>query len=248
MGEVGLANQRRNQFKRHLHVIWQWGVVNLNMAPECNPSIFMPLLKHEVREGNPFTKEEVSSVMELVDKKKYKSVPLLSDTEVLVCWFIKFLFETGMRPSEAMNLLITDIVIEGGDKLIQIVGAKGREDGKVSRYISATPGVQECIDWALRFRYSRKTLTSETLFVTSKKGGKLLGRNINIIFIKLMKDLGMVNKQMYDLRRGAARAIIHDPRYGITVAQKQLGHKIIQTTMRYESLNKKAAAKLFKGY
>jgi len=248
LGVVGLTNQRRNQLRRHLHVLWQWGVVNIRLAPECNPSIFMPQLKHEPREGNPFTKEEVSSVMELVDKKMFKNQSLLNETETMVCWYIKFLFETGMRPGEAMSLLTTDVVIESGDKLIQIVGAKGRESGKVSRYISVTPGVKDCIDWAMKFRYSRKTISSDTLFVTTLKGGKLLSRNVTIIFARIMKLAGLENKQVYDLRRGAATAIIHDPRYGITVAQKQLGHKNIQTTMRYENLNKKAAAKLFKGY
>ena len=58
----------------------------------------------------------------------------------------------------------------------------------------------------------------------------------------------MPEKQLYDLRRGCATEIINAPQYGINVAQKQLGHKSILTTQRYESLNKKRAASLFKGH
>jgi integrase len=63
-----------------------------------------------------------------------------------------------------------------------------------------------------------------------------------------MITLRMPEKELYDLRRGCATNIIHDARYGINVAMKQLGHKNIATTMRYEALNKKKAANLFKGH
>jgi len=247
MGEVGLPNQRRNQLRAHINVLWQWAVVHHGAAPECNPTIFMPILRHEPREGSPFTKEEAYKVDGLLKSKDYKGKSVLSESEVVVCWMVKLLFETGMRPSEAINLNYTDIIVDGEDTLLQIIGAKGREENKLSRYVSVTPGVRGCIDWAMKFRYSRKNLSTDSLFVT------VTGKRPRFIFISklfrgLMKLIGMEEKQLYDLRRGAATAIIHDPRYGITVAQKQLGHKNIQQTMRYENLNKKEAAKLFKGY
>jgi len=245
--EICPSNVARNAMRVHINMLWKWGVVNLDMKPDYNPVITMPRLRHEVKESNPFTKLEIQMVDGLLKEKNYKNQSILTEYETLVCWLVKFLFHTGMRPSEAINLSQNDVVQDEGDMLLQIVGAKGREEGKVSRYVFVNQEVAKCLAFASRFRDSRKQLDCDNIWVTVS--GKRLDRN-NMIkpFKSIMDKLGLKNKQFYDLRRGAATAIIHDPRYGVVVAQKQLGHKSINTTMRYENLNKKSAAKLFKGY
>lgn len=245
--DASLSNYSRNLIRAHIHVLYKWANINHNVPPECDPYRFLPLLRHEPREGNPFTPKEVSKVVDLLTTKDMRGRKLLSETEELIVWFIKFLFETGMRPGEAINLKPTDVVSDSEGDLIQIVGAKFRERNKVSRYIQVTDAVEECVSQSLRLRISRKTLHSDTLFVT-EQGRKLSQVNIRTVFNRIMNKVGLEGKQPYDLRRGTATEIIHNPDYGVSVAQKQLGHKNIATTMSYERLNKKAAARLFNGH
>jgi integrase len=99
----------------------------------------------------------------------------------------------------------------------------------------------------MKHRASRTAVVSDALWVTVR-GNKLNTTTSRELFKRTLKKIGLPDKQQYDLRRGCATNIIHDPRYGVTVAQKQLGHKDIRMTMRYENLGKREAARLFKGH
>lgn len=242
----GYTNDQINKLKKQINKIYIWGIMNLGLSLDSNPAIYMSNLKHELKETHPFTREEVEDVRDIGRSSNTTSQQWVSNIVV-------FLFETGMRPNEMMDLKLSDVVLDDTDKdtmgntrLIQIIGAKGREKGKVSRYVAVTPAVQSCIKSAMEHRRSVRC-TNEQLFC-SIRGSKTVAPSLNRAFRDLMITLRMPEKELYDLRRGCATNIIHDSRYGINVAMKQLGHKNIATTMRYESLNKKKAANLFKGH
>jgi integrase len=242
---MNYSNSQINELKKHINRIYNWGIKNIGLSYDSNPANYMPTLNHELKETHPFTREEIESVKDMKGSTT-KNEEWLSN-------IIVFLFETGMRPNEMMELKLSDVVLDDTDKstmgssrLIQIIGAKGREKGKVSRYVAVTPAVQECIKSAMEHRRSVRC-SNEQLFC-SIRGFKILGPLLNRSFRDLMVTLRMPEKEIRDLRRGCATSIIHDPRYGINVAMKQLGHKNIATTMIYESLNKKRAAGLFKGH
>lgn len=244
--EMGHSNSQINELKKQINRIYIWGIKNLGLSFDSNPAYYMTNLNHELKETHPFTREEVEDVRDIGRSPNTISQQWVSNIVV-------FLFETGMRPNEMMDLKLSDVVLDDTDKdtmgstrLIQIIGAKGREKGKVSRYVAATPAVQACIKSAMEHRRS-VGCTNEQLFC-SIKGSKVVAPSLNKAFRDLMITLRMPEKQLYDLRRGCATEIINAPQYGINVAQKQLGHKSILTTQRYESLNKKRAASLFKGH
>jgi integrase len=242
--EMGHSNSQINELKKQINRIYIWGIKNLGLSFDSNPAYYMTNLNHELKETHPFTREEVLDVQNL-----YVS----TISQQWVTNIVVFLFETGMRPNEMMELKVSDVVLDDTDKgtigstrLIQIIGAKGREKGKVSRYVAVTPAVQACIKNAMEHRRTVRC-SNEQLFC-SIKGAKVVAPSLNKAFRDLMITLRMPEKQLYDLRRGCATSIIHDPNYGVSVAMKQLGHKNISTTMRYEALNKKQAANLFKGH
>tara|TARA_R100001244_G_scaffold55065_1_gene47306 strand:+ start:551 stop:1543 length:993 start_codon:yes stop_codon:yes gene_type:complete len=239
------TNSQMNILKDMLNRIYKWGFINLGLSYESNPATYMVNLTHELKETHPFTREEVEDV-----RNKDNSS---NNSEKWISNIIVFLFETGMRPNEMMELKLSDVVLDDTDKatmgntrFIQIIGAKGREKGKVSRYVAVTPAVQQCITKAMEHRRS-VNCSNDSLFC-SIRGSKILPSALNKAFRDLMITLRMPSKEIYDLRRGCATEIINNPAYGINVAQKQLGHRSILTTQRYESLNKKRAASLFKGH
>jgi len=243
--EEGSSNARVNDHKSHIKRLYIWATKNFGVAYDSNPSLYMKDLKHEKKETSPFTAEDIKTIVDLPVNSKYNKY---SPNELLTVNSIVFLYETGMRPQEFRNLRVSDIVMDdnGRDKLLAIRGAKGREEGKVSRYLFVTPKIQECIDVALAHRSSVTTKTDK-LFI-SIKGGEVYAENFRVSFDSTLSKANLPKKEIRDLRRGCATNIIHNPRYGAVVAQKQLGHKHLSTTMIYEDLDKKAAARLFRGF
>ena len=138
---------------------------------------------------------------------------------------------------------------QDGDRtqVIKIIGAKGREAGKLSRYVVVTPEVSKCLEAFYAYRKTRKVVKSERLIISSV-GNDFSKRYANTLFKSVMLKVGFRQREMLDLRRGCATSIINNPLYKVTDAQKQLGHKHLSTTMRYEHLNKLEAAKQFKGH
>jgi len=241
----GASNAKVNGLKEHIKRLYSWGTRSFGVAYDSNPALYMPKLRHEAAESNPFTLDDTLAIKDYMNSKYCK----LIESEVLMCNIMLFLFATGMRPQEMMDLKVSDIVMDdnGKDRLIAIKGSKAREAGKVSRYLFVTDEIAHYINFAMQHRASRTAVVSDTLWVTAR-GNKLHPTSSHELFKRTLKKIGLPDKQQYDLRRGCATNIIHDPRYGVTVAQKQLGHKDIKTTMIYEQLGKKEAARLFKGH
>ena len=243
--ETSVSNDRVNDHRKHIKRVYTWGTRNFGVAYDSNPGLYMKALKHEKKEHNPFTDQDIKDLVDFPLKSRYNKY---SDSEKVIVNTIIFLYETGMRPQELSNLNVNDIIYDDNetDKLIAIKGAKGREAGKVSRYLFVTPKVQECIDKALEVKRSAGSTTPK-LFVNAR------GTDLNMVYFRkifkaLLNRINMPEKTLYDCRRGCATNIIHNPRYGAVVAQKQLGHKHLSTTMIYENLDKKSAARLFRGF
>ena len=245
-----LSNAQKNSYRTSLKKVYDWGMKSIGIPLGSSPVLHIPILSHEPRETNPFTRAEIQVIK---DYRKVTNCTKFSPSERLMSYVMEFLFETGMRPAEALRLNLDDIVqdttpdgILDGTRLIRIIGAKGREQGKISRYVAVTPAVEVCIDWFITHRKLVKAKGSN--LIVSVRGLKMVYGKLPMYFKRLMIKLGFKGKQIYDLRRGCATEIIHNPLYGITVAQKQLGHKNVATTMHYENLGKIQSAKLFKGH
>jgi integrase len=240
------TNAMVNDRKDHIYRVYTWGKKNFGIPTDANPAIYMDNLRHEPAETNPFTLEEITKIkiyLNQPDKSK------LTYTETIVANIVLFLFATGMRPQEMIDLGVSDIVMDDNniDRLIAIKGSKARESGKVSRYLFVTDEISSYIDVALAHRSTRTSVNNTSLWV-SPNGKVIYKAELHRLFKNVLRKIGIADKQLYDLRRGCATNIIHDPRYGVIIAQKQLGHKDIKQTMRYENLGKREAARLFKGH
>ena len=252
---TGWPNYTQNGVVGQIKRLFSWGIEKLGLPADTSPATYMPKLKHEKKDSNPFTPDEIKKIQNhrIIFGTKYAPLKL-TEQETIVSYMVEFLFETGMRPGEVFNLKLHDVVLDdhqsgfkSRDRLIQIMGAKGKEKGKVSRYISVTPQVDSLIKIAIQHRHSRKNVKCDNLWV-SMQGKKIDHNNFAKSFKNLMVKVGLLDKQIYDLRRGCATEIINNPAYGLNVAQKQLGHASINTTMIYEKLSKKRAARMFRGH
>lgn len=177
-------------------------------------------MKHERGEAHPLVKNQVEQLR----------VGQLNVYRV----FLYFLFYTGMRPSEAMNLKWADVE----DKFINIVGSKDREAGKVSRKVPILPEVRWCL------MYCKTLGPSQWVFVTEHR------RPLNKDMVcqkrkEIFQELG-INGVTYDARRGLATEMIRKG-YSLLDVAGLLGHKSIKTTERYVRFTMEEKASAFKG-
>ncbi len=242
MQDDKLSNNTINTSVATLKRLWEWGVVSLGLDKDKNPGRLFNKLRHEPEDKKGFTKEE----LDLLIRRSY----LYNRGQLLALKFAQFLFGTALRPSEAVNLTEGDLEVErkiggGIDTYLAVRSAKSREKGKVARFVFVTEEIMELLSWSRAARDGMKS-KSDNLWV-STRGNPIDLDNVRINFKKICYMNGLGDRELYDLRRGSLTAIINDPRYGIPVAQKVAGHKDISTTMKYERIGKKDAAKLFQG-
>lgn len=241
----------KNYQKTVLGLVFRWGTTNLGITPSSNPSLYLPKYKHESEHFKPFTYMDMQKIKARMAVTGYTA---LKKKDLLTAYLVQFLFETGMRPSEMMNIREHDVVLESReegfrpDRYLQIVGAKGREEGKISRYVFISPVSSKIIQWFIEHRRSTKAASKHSFLFTTVQGRKIKAQNLHARFTILMDLVGIEGKQLYDARRGCATEIINNPELGINVAMKQLGHKDIATTQKYERLDKIRAASMFKGH
>ncbi len=112
--------------------------------------------------------------------------------------------------------------------------------------------LEECLELLNHYQGKARLFAGGTdLMVEFRADDKKLKDVEVVIDISNLPELKIIKLDEASITIGAAATfteIINNPNYGINVAQKQLGHKSILTTQRYENLNKKRAASLFKGH
>jgi integrase len=143
-----------------------------------------------------------------------------------------------MRPSEVENLKFKNIK----DAHIEIVGAKHREEGKVSRLCRITDKVRETIQPFLGLNKSPED------FVFSTHSGGRLNKDFRSIAIKKACELvGIFPRDFYSTRRGTATEMFKAG-YDVAKIAGQLGHRNISTTMLYIKPSLTETADCFKGF
>jgi site-specific recombinase XerD len=137
----------------------------------------------------------------------------------------RLLFETGLRISEALALHIEDIDLQLDDEHITVIGKGGKRRTVLlddSRLVS------------LLHRYLRQTgYKHGHLFRAHKnaRGGHIRYQSIRTRWIQYCEQAGIACT-MHQLRHTHATELVND---GVSLAtiRKRLGHKNIQTTLRY---------------
>lgn len=136
--------------------------------------------------------------------------------------FLTFIYSTGLRLSEALNITLQDI---DGDRLqVKINKGKGAKDRVVQ--------IPECLLHLLR-NYYRRLRPEDYLFNGLKKGSKYSHRAAQWSIIRA-RELAGIKKtaSIHTLRNCYATHHIENGT-DLVFLQEQLGHKHLKTTARY---------------
>ncbi len=139
--------------------------------------------------------------------------------------FLTFIYGTGLRLSEALNMELTDI---NGDRLqIRVRKGKGGKD----RYVH----IPECLLLLLR-DYYRRVRPQKYLFNGLRKGSRLSNRAAQWSLIRAKQDAKVTKRaSIHTLRHCYATHHLENGT-DLVFVQEQLGHKHLRTTARYVHL------------
>jgi site-specific recombinase XerD len=140
---------------------------------------------------------------------------------------LKLCYGMGLRVSEIVALKITDI--DSKNMQVFIERAKGKKD----RYVNLPETILE------QLRLYFKTYTPKDFLFEGQYGGQYSTRSVQKVFKDAMKK-AKINKEVgiHSLRHSFATHLL-EAGTDITFIQTLLGHKDIQTTLRYIHVSKK---------
>lgn len=137
----------------------------------------------------------------------------------------RLIFETGLRIGEALALHIEDVDLTPDDEHLHIVGKGGRK----RLVLLDDPALVK----QLRHYLAKKGYKHGPLFRAEKngRGGPLRYQSVQQKWVSYCEKAG-VRCSLHQLRHAHATELIND---GVSLAtiRKRLGHKNIQTTLRY---------------
>jgi site-specific recombinase XerD len=172
----------------------------------------VPRPRREDRLPEILSKEDVQKIIEHAVNYKHQV-------------FLTFVYATGLRLSEALNIKITDI--DGNRKQIRISKGKGSKD----RYIAIA---EELLD-ILR-KYYKVYHPKEYLFNGQRKGSRFSNRAAQWSMIRAKEKSKMTKPaSIHTLRHCYATHHIESGT-DLVFLQEQLGHKHLKTTARYVHL------------
>ena len=183
-----------------------------------NISLSIDFMKMPRKERNYLTEKEVERTIQNIDSRLIKLIAV-------------FLFNTGCRISECLNLKVNDVNFE--NKTISIIEGKGRKD----RMLPMNDRLYEMLlDYIENWREGLKT----DFFFSTKKTGRISYCHVNSTIKKAAADAG-INKKVscHVLRHSFASALVKK-KVGLVQIQKLLGHESLAVTSIYTHTNLKA--------
>jgi integrase/recombinase XerC len=184
---------------------------------EFNPLAKHRALKVEKRIQNPFSKQEINQVIDILEEKNdFESV-----RNKLI---VELFYSTGIRRAELININLSAVNLT--EKLIKVLGKRNKE-----RFVPILPSVIKTITIYLVLRKDVST-TLDFLFITNK-GNKiyetLVYRVINSYFSKVStKD----KKSPHLLRHSFATHLLNEGA-DLNSVKELLGHASLASTQVY---------------
>ncbi|MGQ0542066.1 MAG: site-specific tyrosine recombinase XerD [Blastocatellia bacterium] len=137
---------------------------------------------------------------------------------------LELMYSSGLRVSEAVNIQIKDLDLDGG--ILTCIGK-----GSKTRRIPVGSSAVEWIKSYLALRRKKENIEVQNLFVSSL--GRPLNRQIIHAFIKKYADgCGLPDVSPHTLRHSFATHLVQN-RADIRSVQQMLGHADISTTQIY---------------
>jgi integrase/recombinase XerD len=190
--------------------------------------------KQEMIQSNPMGKIERVKIAEKAPRpidekvleKIFKVIPKNAIRDRLLFTLIR---DTGIRISEALGIYVEDLNLALNDEKIRVVG-KGNRERTVMLY--AAPDTLKLLK-----RYLRETgYTSGPLF-RGASAAPMAYRTAHELWTQYCRKAG-ADVTIHALRHTFATDLINEG-VDVTVVRKLLGHRNLQTTMRYSAVSEK---------
>lgn len=183
-----------------------------------NIAITMDFMKMPKVERDYLTEEEVEKIIKAIDND-------------LIQLIATFLFNTGLRISECLNLKLEDVDFE--KRTILVVQGKGRKD----RIVPLNDDLHHLLEnYVTHWREGHKS----NYFFSTKKTGSISYSHVNTTIRKSARKIG-INKKVtcHVLRHSFASALVRN-NVNLVHIQKLLGHESLAVTSIYTHTNLEA--------
>jgi integrase len=146
---------------------------------------------------------------------------------------IKLYLHTGLRRTELLSLKSEHI--DFFREVILVTNTKSGEDREVEMSDTAKTLLTELVEQA-------KAEDWEYLFTNPKTGTRY--KDIKKAFKNAVRDAGLTDLRLHDLRHEFASTAGDDPEVSVTALAETLGHKNLKTTMQYTHASKAGKLKV----
>ncbi len=183
-----------------------------------NPLVKLKRVKVVPSSPHGLSRQQVGKILKIIPKDELRDRLLFG-----------LLFETGLRISEALSLYVEDVDLTPDDEQLSIIGKGGTR---------RTILLDDSRLVALFHRYLKVMRYQQGFVFRAHKnyqGGAWRYQSAQARWMKYCKQAGVVCT-LHQLRHSHATELIND---GVSLAtiRKRLGHKRIQTTLRYAEQN-----------
>ena len=187
-----------------------------------NPMLKIDRVQVEQKLISPPSRDEIKSIFAQIPSDQLRD-----------CLLFKLIFETGMRISEALSLHIEDLNLSLDDEHVTVIGK-----GQRRRTILLDDSKLVVL---LKQYLNKHQYQHGPLFRAHKnyQGGALRYQSAQEKWDKYCQQAG-IDCTLHQLRHAHATELVNE---GVSLAtiRKRLGHKHIQTTLRYAQLSDETA-------
>jgi len=209
------ANTRSNYFYtlRSLYAFaYKKGLVDRNIAASMD---FMRMPK---KERTYLTKKEVEATIDCIHSP-------------LIGLIARFLFNTGLRISECLNLTLDDVDFE--KRSIHVRQGKGRKDRMV-------PINNNIYGLLLDYRENWRDAYESDFFFATRKSGSISYSYVNGTIRSAAKQAGMKKPVSCHILRHSFASALVEKNVNLVQIQKLLGHESLAVTSIYTHTNMEA--------
>ncbi|MGG3162161.1 MULTISPECIES: tyrosine-type recombinase/integrase [unclassified Geobacillus] len=185
-----------------------------------NPTLPLEQVKVPRKERQYLTEEEFFQLLEVIDHQ-------------LIQLVVRFLYFTGLRISECLNLTIDDVNLEEG--WIHVRQGKGNKERFVPISSKLKPYLED-------YKENWRVETDSNIFFATKKTGRLSDVYVNRVLAEATAKLGWKKKvTCHILRHSFASQLVKKNVNPVNI-QKLLGHADLKTTSVYVHANQEQLA------
>lgn len=186
-------------------------------------------IKDRRKQEIPFTKEEINAALEDIDNQSF-----IGARNKLI---IEFLYSTGVRRAELINLKIQDISID--EKVCRVSGKRNKQ--------RVIPLIDELIDTLNNYLTYRaeKECNHDYLLVTNK-GCKVYNSLIYRAVISCFQNVTLKQKKSPHILRHSLATHMLEENVDINSIKKILGHESLAATQHYMKSDLSMLKKVYK--